>query len=264
MNADAEDDDVGFQMMSKEDMITDTQCARPLTLKVTNLIDMTECNAMAEEPLELSACTTLPTVVQEHDFEMDETGNLLQEIAMLRQQLSDARAEAAIQVEIVRDELAERSLQVQELQRLRAEDEVSLRQARARVQELESVDASALVPADSEALAALVAEVRQLCQARHDLRLTATEVAGDVGAQLRCLRDSMAALPQACSDVAPPSPDKPPLVNDDAGVKHGSSERRDGMSKLALEAIDVAREMSAKTQSHLDWFTALFSTAQPR
>ncbi|CAL1134196.1 unnamed protein product [Cladocopium goreaui] len=156
------EDDFTFRMFAPDEL-EKLQCPPPPVnkeLKVVNLIDWDECD-VADETEEVtggeatgsSVSTRAPLIeaasypTMRGDLGFQDTGQLsaggmpyqsgnqdLQtEIQLLRQMLADANEEKTIQVAIVRDEVAEKQEQVQELTRQKSELEALLREARSKL-----------------------------------------------------------------------------------------------------------------------------------
>jgi len=149
---DSDDEDGGF--MGLQMMVPGRQpSAQPknLTLKVTNLIDWSECDvpevmanhtepplATPAPPAQTSATssTSSPKVAQRSPVSCapPPEDDLLAVIEDLKQMLHDAKEEKTIQVAIVRDEVAEKQQLVEQLMLQRQEAEAALAETRAQLE----------------------------------------------------------------------------------------------------------------------------------
>lgn len=167
------DDDLGFRMFNPSELSKPPQAKEDFKqLKVVNLIDWGECDVPdppeEERQPDQTPIDTIPAEATHagvrsspmSTFSGDLTFHgssgasgasarstsssaamnfanqeLMTEIQHLRQMLADANEEKAIQVAIVRDEVVEKQLQIDELRRQRAEMEATLKNAETQLQQ---------------------------------------------------------------------------------------------------------------------------------
>lgn len=158
------DDDMGFRMLLGSEIgnFAPQKAVEHKELKVVNLIDFNECDVADDteeangEATGSSVSTRAPLIEArpEVSYPMgkgdsgfhDSAGrlssglqsashhDLVEEIQLLRQMLEDANEEKEIQVEIVRDDVAEKQQKILELTRQKDEMEALLREARSKIE----------------------------------------------------------------------------------------------------------------------------------
>lgn len=261
------DDELGFQMFNPSQLSKPTQPKEDFKqLKVVNLIDWGECDVpdppeerqpdqtpMDTVPLEATNAGARSSPMSTFSGDLTFHGSsgasgasarstsssaamsfanqeLMTELQHLRQMLADANEEKAIQVAIVRDEVAEKQLQINELRRQRAEMEATLKSAETQLQQAQTLaeeqqrEANRLADEVTRLNARLsevdakaeLAEVTTSCNAvtvpqtsssqdvrvhelLRELRLVATSLG--VSAEARCEDDAFEALLRTASEI---------------------------------------------------------------
>jgi len=193
------DDDMGFRMLLGSEIGNFApQKVEHKELKVVNLIDFNECDVADDteeangEATGSSVSTRAPLIEArpEVSYPMgkgdsgfhDSAGrlpsglqsashhDLVEEIQLLRQMLEDANEEKEIQVEIVRDDVAEKQQKILELTRQKDEMEALLREARSKIesydeQPKEEKEAATADKAEEEKLKARLTELEAKLEA---------------------------------------------------------------------------------------------------
>jgi len=191
------DDDMGFRMLLGSEIGNFApQKVEHKELKVVNLIDFNECDVADDteeangEATGSSVSTRAPLIEArpEVSYPMgkgdsgfhDSAGrlpsglqsashhDLVEEIQLLRQMLEDANEEKEIQVEIVRDDVAEKQQKILELTRQKDEMEALLREARSKIEsydEQPKEEAATADKAEEEKLKARLTELEAKLEA---------------------------------------------------------------------------------------------------
>lgn len=228
--------EAGFKMLDAVDLFRKTPSEKPQSkFKVTNLIDFSECAAQSqpikrrtlkrasrveaqllsvpeENSVVAKVANTPPRALAHNPSSSNEA--LHAEIRHLRQRLEDAQEEMKIQVEIVRDEVAEKEEEIDALKRRCAECEASLHCAQEEIATLRGREAGER-PAEHglpASTAALLSEIRSLAaRTKEASGLPAEEHVGepsDIDTALRSLLEASAGALAAAQSVpaaaAPP------------------------------------------------------------